>query len=134
MEKYTTYNITTGEIEGCMSTNSLENLTYYDYIIGEYDGTTNYIIDEEVVERPLLTSIATFDKTTFNADGEDSATISGVPECVVVVQNLDDTFYPMYNDEITDGVLSVSTTASGTYKVTIECFPYQKYVVELEAV
>ena len=132
--KYTIYDSENGMITGIIDTQDDSHLQSYDgYIQGEIDGNEYYISDGTAVERPELTSVASWDKTTFTADGTDSATITGLPECVVAIVNLDDPYYPTFNDEITDGDLSLSTLTEGTYQVTIDCFPYKKYVVELEA-
>jgi hypothetical protein len=129
---YTTYD-ENGLILGNIFTNSVENLTNFNYIEGTYDGDTHYIVDGEVVERPLLTSVASFDKTTLVPNGIDSCVISTLPECVVVVSYKDETLKPAFNEPITDGELEITADEPGTIVVTIDAFPYQQYNVELEA-
>ena len=131
--QYTIYDGTTGLILGIIDTSDTEHLSGYDgYLEGVYDGNTYYIVDGTAVLRAELMSVASINKTTFTADGTDSVVISSLPDCIVAIVTTD-TDYTTFNERVSDGELVITTTIEGTYILTIDCFPYQQYIVELEA-
>lgn len=90
----------------------------------EVDGDLYRIVAGEIVERPTLA----FDKTTILADGEDKATLTGLPDpCTVLV---DGTPY-----EVTGGTLQVTSDMPATYEIEIEDpFPAQYFKATIHAV
>lgn len=131
--KYTIYDSTSQEITGIIDTNDTNHIAHFDYLEGVYDGATNYIVDGEATTRPLLTSVISINDTTFVADGTSSIEITSLPECVVAIINLDEPDYPAFNEVIDDGDLELTTLIEGTYQIVINCFPYQQYIIEVEA-
>lgn len=134
MKKYTTYDLTTGEILGTVTTATENHLKEKNYISGDYDGAINYIVNGEIVVRPLLDPIIIINKHKFEADGLDEIIISSLPNCVIVVNNLDEPNYKAFNNEITDSELTIVSSMPGIYRVCIDCFPYKQYIVDLEGV
>lgn len=68
-----------------------------------------------------------FDKTSIVADGEDTATLTGLPDpCTVIV---DDEAY-----EVTGGTLEIASDMPAVYRIEIEDpFPYLPFVAEITA-
>lgn len=86
-------------------------------------GDTHMVQDGELVERPQLV----FDKTEIIADGQDSATLTNLPDpCTVLVDG--------DAHEITGGRIEMVTTMPGVYVIEIEDpFPYQPFRAEVTA-
>jgi hypothetical protein len=130
----TIYDQATGAIMGTVSCPYDIHLKNYTYVDGQHSGNENYVVDGKVISRPSLSTVIMIDKTVFAADGEDSVTINNLPNpCVVSVVNLDNNRCPIFNDEVTDGKLILTTKESGVYRITVNCFPYQQYTAEIEA-
>ena len=91
--------------------------------------TTDYMLDGVVTERP--TQGTTLSKTTLTADGIDSITILNAPEGIFSATNT------VTKEAITgsiNGTDTFSTTIAGTYKITIEAFPYLPFETTIEAI
>jgi hypothetical protein len=151
--KYTIYDSTSGMINGIVDigdSTDVSHLILLNYIEGEYNGNTYYIQDGTAVVRPLLTDIINidstsvpiydgtsfigYDSTAVIADGTSLIIISGLPNCVVtIIYRTRPDFIPVFNDFVTDGDIQFSALYPGKYTVFIECFPYQQYVIDLEA-
>lgn len=82
--------------------------------------------------RPLLSTVATWNKTSITANGTDSATLSGLPNPTTIVIDLpagstiDSSITLTYT--ITDGSFTLTANAPGTYTIhAYDPFPYQTY-------
>ena len=132
--EYTIYDSTNGLITGNIQTNDANQVAHLNYIEGTHDGSIYYVVDGVLTERPLLSSIITVSDTSFKADGTDEISITNLPDCVIAINNLDEPDYPIFNEEITDGEIIFNTTMEGLYNIQIDCFPYQQYITEVEAI
>lgn len=95
-----------------------------------------YYVSGVKTARPLFSSVATWNKTTIDADGVDTATLSGLPNptnMVVQVPMGKGLDLPGPFTE-TSGSFSLTTTVAGTYLVLVEAFPYQTAAFQIEAV
>lgn len=85
---------------------------------------TRMVADGEVVDRPVL---AGFDRLSIGADGEDAATMAGVPDSAEVL--IDGVPHPVPEG----GVLVLTSTMAATYRVMVRAWPYQDYAAEIVA-
>lgn len=86
-----------------------------------------YMLGGVAVDRPLLTSMATWDTTTITANGTSSATLGPTLPSGTVIRF---TGAPAALGEIDDltetsGSFIMNTTIAGDYTVTATLFPYQ---------
>lgn len=98
------------------------------YVPGQFDGRTHYVLKEtgnQIVARPAIKSSGP-DKNTIISDGEDTATINGLPlPCTVIVQN--------QRYHVDDGSFEFTTDTPGQYEFTVEAWPYLDATFTLEA-
>jgi hypothetical protein len=97
---------------------------------GDGDADTQYVdlSTITVVDKPQLA--VTPDKLTATADGIDAVTITGLPTpCDVAFAGL-----VVDNFQVTDGVLSMTFSAAGTYTLTLSAFPYLLQELVIDAV
>lgn len=97
-------------------------------IRGEFSPATQYVCGGTVIDRP--TSQAVCDRSEIAADGQDVATISGLPvPCTMQVSG------PVSAEiEVTDESLEFTAAIPGEYRITVEAFPMQRYEVIIHAV
>lgn len=69
---------------------------------------------------------AVVDKTTIAADGTDSATITGLPDPVMVMIDGE-------RHEVTGGVLELTADVPSTYRLAVDHWPYLPWVLEIVA-
>lgn len=142
---YITYNNVTGQIVRYGQVDSAAALAAIVSIdpsgfttietVAEYDDELFYAPAGVVTARPAFPS--TLSPLTIDADGVDAATITSVPVYTFVritSDSLNTGVLDIDALEIDDGTLEISTTAVGVFTLTFTNFPYQTYVVELEAV
>jgi len=81
--------------------------------------------------RPLLTTVASWNKTTLISDGTDSVTFgSGLPNPTTVNISFISIGLLPPNDVtqvVTDGTLTITTTVLLDLQINIDVFPYQPY-------
>jgi len=84
---------------------------------------------------PRQTQSCVANKTTFTANGTDFVSISPVEAgaLVTITPPTGVGIEPIPTQAINDGVLEITTTVAGTYKVVISKFPKQDFVVNLNA-
>lgn len=89
---------------------------------------TQRVVDGALVDRDI--NAASLDVTEIDADGVDTATISGIPNPSTVTVT-----GPIESEQtVTDGTLEVTTNTTGEYKIKISSFPYQDATLALFAV
>ena len=95
---------------------------------GALDPATQYVIGGLAVERPE--SQAACDRLQINADGEDVATIAGLPQsCVVSISGpVSATF------DVDDGELQFTASIPGVYRISVEAFPVRRWEETIHAV
>ena len=102
---------------------------YGEFIEGSCDIFINYINGNVIELRP--TQETTLSKGNLRSDGIDSITILNAPKGIFTAINM------LTNDAITgtiEGTDTFSTTITGTYKITIESFPYLPFETTITAV
>lgn len=86
--------------------------------------TQGYVEGGEIKRRPVL-DIQVSD-TVIQADGEDEAVLSGLPDpCDVWIDGV--------KHEVTGGELRISSPMPATYRIAIERWPYMAWAVAIEA-
>jgi hypothetical protein len=102
---------------------------------GHLGGTTPGV-DAVLTEKPLLTTVATWDKTTIDADGVDAATLgAGLPDptsisIVIITAQGAEQIVPF---DVTDGSLVLKSLIIGMYSVTARAAGYKDYTVSITA-
>lgn len=100
----------------------------YRYLVHEEDADPVdvalgfYVLEGNLTERPL----ATISALEIQADGNDSAVITGIPEGAAVM--IDDEPY-----EVSGGSLEFATDDPGTYRVAIDAWPLLPFRAEVKA-
>jgi hypothetical protein len=100
------------------------------------DFARQYVSADVVITRPLLTTVATWNKTVFSANGTDQATLgSGLPNPTTIsITPPAGKGIPAIADQIvTAGSFAFTTTVMGDYIVIAKAFPYQDYTVTIKA-
>ena len=95
----------------------------------EADIYNDYVVSNTITPRP--TQLTTLDKTTLTADGIAVITITNTPDGIFTAVNI------TTKDIVTgsmNGTDTFSTTIAGTYKITIEAFPYLPFETTIEAI
>ncbi len=116
------YNLTTGRIANIFDVPSVayalgQVRTGFDVFAGAFDQSLDYIdVGVSPDERAVRTSMgATWDTQTIDADGVDSATLSGLPEGVTVfVDGVD------VGTVGVDGLFVFTATTPGDYEIVID--------------
>ena len=94
-------------------------------------------VDEVFAEKPLLTTVATWDKTTLDADGVDAATLgTGLPNPTSIYISITtaegaELITPF---DATTGSLVIKSNVVGVYQVTAMAEGYKPYVTAITAV
>jgi len=83
-----------------------------------------YILSGVLTSRPLMA--ISLNKSNIAADGVEQAIISSIPIGTVC-------YLPNGIEECNDGVIEFSTDMAGTYRITLENFPYKKEEVTVYA-
>lgn len=95
------------------------------WVGGHSDDLIHYVDGGLIVNRPTMP--CTIDKPQILADGNDLATISGLPEpCTVSFKGEE--------YEVTDGSFSFTANIPGIFTVEIEAFPYLPATFTVEAI
>ncbi|WP_435657953.1 hypothetical protein [Brucella pituitosa] len=81
-----------------------------------------YVLDGSLTERPK----ASISSLEIQANGADSAVITGIPEGVSV--SIDDEQY-----EVSGGSLEFTTDDPGTYRIAIDAWPLMPFEAEVKA-
>lgn len=146
MPIYSIYNQATGEIRATISTDpgsASANVGPGEAFAEETEllpPDTWYYPGGVKTERPLLSSAASWNKTTIAADGVDAATLSNLPigsRVLIYPSTLGpagQSLEPVVIDETVDASLSVTSQVVMSYTVEIFSFPYKPYVQTIEAV
>lgn len=129
----TEYTKDTGKISRMISATLPETLELnkkhgFDYLIGEGYSQTQYILNEEIIERPIFTP--QIDKQTILANGTDIVTISnliGGEKSVQLIGPVSD----QWVEQNTEFALTVNI--QGSYTVKITKWPYQDAEVTFNA-
>jgi hypothetical protein len=99
-------------------------------IEGQADCRLDYIDQGEILRRP--TQGTAIDRVELTADGVDTVTLSGVPSNAVL------TITHTATGETVSGVMSdpdtFVTTLMGPFKLTVTCWPYLDYEVNINAI
>lgn len=90
------------------------------------DDLMAYVFDGAITSKTDLP--ISINKNQIVADGNDTATISGIPASVTV------TWPDDLTEEVTDGVVEFAIDLPGTYTLTFDSVPYLKQEVTIEAV
>jgi len=142
MINYILYTTATGEIFNSVTAEADSiDLTYIMTMHPDFDSDTqsymstvdrvepfsNYVLSGTVTPRPLLSSAATFNKTTITADGSDSAVLGPNLPNPTTVQAVG---LPAGGESaalttITDGSLTIKSTVPGLIQFKLRAFPYQ---------
>ena len=99
-------------------------------------GGTTPGVDAVLVARPLVTTVATWDVTTIDADGTDAATLgAGLPDptsisIVIITAQGAEQIVPF---DVTDGSLVLKSLIIGMYSVTARAAGYKDYTVSITA-
>ena len=102
---------------------------------GHLGGTTAGV-DAVLVARPLITTVATWDVTTIDADGVDAATLgAGLPNptsisILIITAQGAEQIVPF---DVTDGSFVLKSLIAGTYSVTARAAGYKDYTVSITA-
>lgn len=131
---FSQYNKNTGQIISLIKAPLEERAFYENTELGTIEtdksGDTYYVLNNEVIERPL--NSITLNKTELLANGTDEIIFSSVPpNSKIIIQSFDETYE--YIGIINDATESFSTTVPGEYSVLIQCFPYSYYRTEINA-
>lgn len=105
------------------------NINPRDYYVDLSDNDT-------VKPRPLFSNTWTFNKTTIDADGSDTATIgSGLPNPTrcIIQNNIEGTTGPEPFD-ITDGSLAITVPTPGIYTIMLSKYPYKDEIFTITGV
>lgn len=137
---YTIYTVATGEIQKVFAmneedtTDTITNNTGAGeaFVSGEIepDRDTQYVVDDVLTDRPPLSDVATWDKTSITADGVDSCTLgAGLPNPTIIkvhpdaVASKNGAIGALVN--VTDGSITFGTESVGSYRFeVINPFPY----------
>lgn len=144
--KYTVYDSNSGVIlrtgeTMTMAQAQLQGNTPGTYVVTEgADPVTQYVdpgSGTTQYKAPMSAggTLTAADKTNFSADGVDIVTIDHIPagaSCTVVVPP-DQGVNTVADFSINDGYLQITTTAKGTYRVTLRFSNYLDFVVTLNA-
>ncbi len=109
---------------------------YFTEITNPDEEIINYYIDSGVLtERPEWT-FSTWSKTTIDADGVDSATITGLLNPSIISIDVIEGVGIIATDdiEVTDGSFTLKSNQPGTFSITINHFPYKPFTTIIEAV
>lgn len=92
------------------------------------DPSTAYVLSNNISPRPLFSTVATFDKTTIDADGTDSATLGPSLPNPTQISCLQ---VPVGGGtveltEITDGKIVIKSSLPGLIYFNLQAFPYQQ--------
>ena len=98
-----------------------------------YDPNLYYDNAGVITVRPLLTTVATWNKTTITADGSDAASISTLPNPSTIKISTPIGIDPIEDIIETDGEFSMTTNVVGNYEITVVSYPYQDYTVTILA-
>lgn len=131
---FTEYEVDTGRFVAVRSmpdSAEVRNLYYSPgmaIIRGGFDCETQYMYGGSVVDRPA--SQASCDRQEIAADGQDVATIAGLPQsCVVAISGpVSATF------EVDDGELQFTASVPGVYRISVEDFPVRRWEATIHAV
>jgi len=96
------------------------------YILGRFSDAEFYII--EGIEFPRPEMPCAIDKTIISADGEDTATISNIPEGAQAF--IDEAFFEV----ITDGTLTIVSDLVGKIDVKLILEPYLNWEVQIDGI
>lgn len=91
--------------------------------LADLTGDRLMVVEGGLAERPTLPG---FDRLEVRGDGEDAATLSGLPAGTVVY--VEGAAYAP-----TDGTFAVVATLPGAYRVTVDAWPYQLYQATITA-
>lgn len=136
---YTVYNTTTGQIvlNGVAEDEeqaALQPGQDEDIDLDEADPATEYYPSGVKTTRPLFTAANSWSKTTFTANGTDSAVFgSSLPNPTHITIIGPSGVPNVYEETNTDTSLTIKATVKGEYEITIRGFPYQDYTTTLTA-
>lgn len=133
---YVLYNNTTGEVDSfltgsveCLISNVTSGLSSLQVPDDTSKSDIWYVLNGELTAKP--TQSTTVSSTTLLANGVDTITISNAPaNSLLTLTNVVTGETVMGTFSNTEDIFSVS---AGKLLLTIECFPYLDYTIELEA-
>lgn len=137
---FVVYNTSTGAIQRsgmCPASEvGLQAASGESVLEGSANDLTQYVSGGSLSSRPLLSTVATWNKTALSPNGTDQATLgSGLPNPTTISitppPNLG--ISPIADQIVTTGSFSFTTTVMGDYVVTARSFPYQDYTVTIKA-
>lgn len=140
MISFTIYDNTTGQIlrSGWVSAEdqlSIQAVEENEVVVAEEANEhTEYYPSGVKTARPLLTTANSWNKTTFTANGTDSAVFGSSlpnPTYITIIGPLG--VPNVYDETNTDTSITIKSTFKGDYEVTIKGFPYQDYTTTLTA-
>jgi hypothetical protein len=102
---------------------------------GHLGGTTAGV-DAVLVARPLITTVATWDVTTIDADGVDAATLGATlpnPTSISILIITARGAEQIVPFDVTDGSLVLKSLIIGMYSVTARAAGYKDYTVSITA-
>lgn len=133
------YNITTGRIEQSLTADLSIDTTAItrnirsgesSYVSNtEIDQSQYYFVSGLPTQRPIINSVASWNKTSAQANGTDSVILgSGLPSnSVVDIVTPINSVNNSLNNSITSGSITLTSTIVTNYTINITAFPYQDY-------
>lgn len=133
-QAYAVYLAATGEIvrAGACVYESAELQAFNDgeaVVLETADATTQYVVDGQLQDRPLLS--LELSKASATANGMDEITVSGIPmgaQAVLYGAGI------VRRGQVDTGTLTITFAATGDYTLEIKAFPYQNYRETLHAI
>ena len=109
----------------------------HDYIEAQSNMETDYVavLDERkiIAERPDLIVRIEDDKTTIRAGGEDSATLTGLPDPCQIIVDDPDPAVETQTYEVTGGGFIFAADDPGVYTIEVRRWPFLPWKVEITA-
>jgi len=104
-----------------------ESYIIHSIIDVEFD--IHYVFGGEVEVMPILSTVASWDKTDILDNSIDTATLSGLPNpSSVVISPLDSTLAYFTDDDVTDGSATITTPVEGVFEITASSEGYRDYI------
>lgn len=143
MLNYVIYNTSTGEITKSLQIYDENDTVSVANNVGggeaslQEDGepSTHYVTGGVSTPKLALSTVATWNTTTIDADGVDAATLGSSlpnPTRITVIASAPG-IAPITQVNVTTGTFTLTTTTPGTYTVITEVFPYLNTSTTIEA-
>jgi len=130
MSTFTIYDDATGEIlrvEGHSYGVTPTLLDGQSYLEGKFNDAIQYVVADVITDKAAMG--VSIDKTTADADGVDTATITGVPNGAQV--SVVNGFLSLLSEAVTDGEVELTAEEAITMKVSLRLFPFLDYDTEV---